>query len=140
MMTKEQILAHQKSGTPVWFIEKWSDRIVCAKVVEIRETDDGSEYAELHGLGGSPDRLIDFTGSTGRKFADLFASKEELETHLEEKKAAEIAEIRAQIQSKDDMVRFMFTHPVACCEEYTDWTAREAVVAIAREKWNINLE
>jgi len=37
---------------------------------------------------------------------------------------------RAQIQTVEDLVRFMYDHNVSCSEEYTNWNARQ----IAREK------
>lgn len=139
MMTKEQILNSKATGLPVWYIEPWADRIVRAKVQNIKISGD-LEYAELRGMGSSKDSPVDFIGTEGRQFEKLFKSREALEKHIAAENSARAAEIRAQIQTKDDMIRFMFGHTVSCAEEYTDWFARETVKQIALEKWGITLD
>lgn len=139
MMTRAQILANKAANLPVWYIETWSDRIVRANVQNIKISN-GVEYAELRGMGGDPDSLVDFTGTQGRQFEELFSTRVALEKHIADENAARAAEIRAQIQTKEDMIRFMFNHTVSCAEEYTDWFARETVKQIALEKWGTRLE
>lgn len=138
-MTKSEILQAHKTNTPVWWVEPWSGQIMSAKVQAIKQ-DHEVEYAELRGMNDASDLQISFVGTNTKSFEQLFSSREVLEKHLADEKASCIARIRSQIQTKDDMIRFMFNHPVACCEEYTDWNAREAVKQIACEKWNIKLE
>lgn len=139
MMTKSQVLANKAANLPVWYIEPWADRIVRAKVQAIKVSGD-LEYAELRGMGGDPDSLMDFVGTEGREFEKLFPTREALEKHIADENAAREAEIREQIQTKDDMIQFMFDHTVSCCEEYTDWFARDVVRKIAKEKWGLVLE
>lgn len=139
MMTKREILANKAAGLPVWYIEPWADRIVRAKVQNIKISN-GMEYAELRGMGSSKDSPVDFIGTEGRQFEKLFKSREALEKHIAAENAARAAEIRAQIQTKDDMIQFMFDHTVSCAEEYTDWFARKTVKQIALEKWGIKLD
>lgn len=139
MMTKAEVLNNKAAGLPVWYIETWSDRIVRAKVQAIKMNGD-LEYAELRGMGGDPDSLVDFVGTEGRQFDKLFPTREALEKHIADENAAREAEIREQIQTKDDMIRFMFDNTVSCAEEYTDWFARDTVKQIALEKWGIKLD
>lgn len=138
-MTKAEILNNKAANLPVWYIEPWAERIVRAQVQAIKVSN-GTEYAELRGMGGDPDSLIDFHGTQDKQFGKLFPTREALEKHMAEEKNARAAKIRSQIQTKEDMIRFLFDHPVACCEEYTDWDARETVKQIAHEKWGIRLD
>ena len=135
-MTKAEVLNHKEKRLPVWFVEYWSDMIHRARVVDII-TQNGAEYAKINGFGG-PD-LVDFIGTQGCQFEKLFPTKEALCKHRKKEEQARIEEIKAQIQTKDDMIQFMFSANVSCCEEYTDWIARNAIQQIAFEKWGIEL-
>lgn len=60
----------------------------------------------------------------------LYLTKEDCKEAID----ADIAEIRqgymSEINSLEDLVKFLFTHTVAPCDEYTDWLANE----VAKEK------
>lgn len=135
-MAREDIVNAKNTGRPVWFVGYWSDMIKRARVTDIKMEKD-VEYAVLNGFGG-PDP-VDFIGTQGCESEKLFPTKEALCDHRKKEEQARINEIKSQIQTKDDLIAFMFDANVSCCEEYTDWTARKAVQEIALEKWGIEL-
>lgn len=71
---------------------------------------------------------------------DMYESKEDLIAAMFEDIQKKTAEIKAAIQTKDDCIRFMFSHSVSGCAEFTDWTARRAIQKIAMERWGLELK
>lgn len=139
-MTKSELLKAQKNNTPVWRTEPWTGRFIRGTVKEFK-TENNKEYVIIQGIRSTEKSpLHDFTGTQTSRFDQLFVSKEALMTHETNKDNEYKNKIRARIQTKEDMIQFLFNTPVACCEEYTDWVARETVKEIAFEKWGITLE
>lgn len=139
-MTKSEVLAAKKQNRPVYFQENWTENIVEAKIVDIVVSEGSKEsaYAQLHCIR-LPELDIKHGGDIGQKFEDLYPSVRSLRDHIQREENRRIQEISDSIHTRDDLIQFMFDHTVACCEEYTDWTAREAVKQIAKTKFGIDL-
>lgn len=135
-MDKNTVEKFQREGRPVWYLGSWSDMPEKAKVTRICRDESTREYAEVECI--HDDECYAF-GSRSVHFDDLYPSKEDLLRAVSDEEQKKTAEIMASIQTKDDCIRYMFSHTVSCAEEYTDWTARRAVQQIAKERWGIDL-
>ena len=72
------------------------------------------EYAKVDCIH---DNECHAAGSRGVYFDDLYSSKEDLMKAMFDEAMRKTAEIKASIQTKDDCIRFMFSHTVSCAEE-----------------------
>lgn len=136
-MDKSTVEKFQREDRPVWFLGRWSEMPVKAKISRICNDERAGEYAKVDCIH---DDVCHAVGSRGVYFDDLYSSKEDLMKAMFDEAMRKTAEIKASIQTKDDCIRFMFSHTVSCAEEYTDWTARRAVQQIAKERWGLELE
>ena len=78
-------------------------------------------------------------GSNNVLFTHAFLTKEDLQEFKKQKEETLKENYRNQINSINDLVKFMYTHCVAAAEEYTDWDARTVVEEKAKE-FGINLK
>lgn len=114
-----------KVGQVVWFQNIWSNMIENGTVVEIEDN-----IATIE---------TEF-GNTGKKITDIYPSKDEAIKHINRKQSDRIDKIASKITNVEQLVKFMFDNNISHCEEYTDWTARKAVIKKAKELLNLNLE
>lgn len=120
-------------GDIVYFIEHWTDSCHKARVLNINKThEEGIVYAELEDLT--------IPGETGCKIENVYLSEEECNNAIKAKEDAQKQEYLNSIKSVEDLVRFMYSHHVSTCGEYTDWCARSVVREKAKELLNIDLE
>ena len=131
------MIENPKIGQKVWFLEPWGQCIHSAKITALGETEVSVRNPEKYPYA---DIEWDDGGSSGCLLKDLYASREELQKELKKEEEKKIAEIKAKIKNTGDLVAFMYDHCVACVEEYTDWTARRAVIEIAKEMLGLELD
>lgn len=136
-MEKSTAEKFKKENRPVWFLDTWSALPVKARITELCRDGRAVEYA---GVECIHDAGCGAYGSRGVHFHDLYPSKEELLVAVYKAEQEKIAEIKTSIKTKDDCIRFMYSHTVSPAEEYTDETARRAIRETAKERWGLNLE
>ena len=124
--------------TTVWVQEHWSGAIESGTVTEILYTKPNERYPE-------PIPYVNIKlnrpaiGSRDCSLKDAFTSKEEIVAYLNQKTEKYKADIKAQIHSVTDLVKFMYDNTVSSADEYTDWDARSAVREIAKDMLDIDL-
>lgn len=111
-------------GDEVWFIDQYDN--LCHGIVE------NKTYPTTH----SETECLRVKERIGRR--DVQAKKcfptKELCLKAERKRHDDAVKAYLDdMHGKDDLVVFCLTHVVAPAEEYTDWTARDAAVAKAKE-------
>lgn len=134
-MTKTELQVYKDKGLPVWYLEPQSQQFMRGYVKSFHDAF-LVPYATITMLS-SQGRPI---GTCGVKLEKLFPSKEALQAAVEAEDQAKVVAIKESIKMKDDLIRFMYDHVVACAEEYTDWVARRAVRELALERYGIDLE
>lgn len=70
---------------------------------------------------------------------NCFSTVEKCMHSKEQAREQQITKYMKDINSVEDLVRFMYTHAISCAEEYTDWEARDTVKRKAIE-FGIDLE
>lgn len=126
-MDKNTAEKFQKENRPVWFVGRRTAMPLKARIVKICEDDRAGEYV-------CDDEYAVFK-TDNVHFDCLYESKEDLIADICKEALKETAEIKAAVQTKDDCIRFLFSHNLSCAGRYTDWVARRAVQNIARKKW-----
>lgn len=119
-------------GDDIWFVEKWSGTIVHGKISSIIDNNMPSARYEVEG--------VTLTGTFTLFWWQLFHTEEGCIDYEQAKSQSLISKYKNEINSVEDLVRFMFNNPVSNCEEYIDYDARCAVIQRAKEMLNINLE
>lgn len=77
-------------------------------------------------------RDTDLGGTINVKTENIFLTEKDAKDEMQKRNQAELQAYKAEIQSVDDLVNFMFNHHVAC-GDYTDWNARLAANIRAKE-------
>ena len=134
-MSKEQVLQHAKTGSPVWFSEKQPENVKCGRIEDI-VMKEGIQYVKVCAVKETENSVI---GTVGKAFENIFPSKDLLMQAIHSEYEARKNEIQEKIQTKDDMILFLFETPVAGCGEYTDSDVKEIIQQIAWEKWRLDL-
>lgn len=124
LMDKSTAEKFQIENRPVWMMGAWTALPVKARIVKICKDGCAGEYAEVAYI--CDDESVGF-GSENVCFDSMYESKEELEADVFRDILKRTAEIKAAVQTKDDCIRFMFSHAVADTAECTDWVARRAI-------------
>lgn len=136
MIKKEDV----KIGQEVWFYEKWSGSYCKGKVIEFYyDSNDSLSKEELKLVGVKINGVGDFIGSTCRAFENIYLTKKDLVKAIEDKNKSIVNKYISQIQTVEDLVKFMYDSPLNA-EEYTDYNARKASKIMAKELLNIDLE
>lgn len=127
-----------KVNDSAYFIEPWTGNIIGGKVLEVKQT----EAKPKHPC--EPYLVIKIDGTRYGK-RDFLARK-----CYPTREAAEAAQAteseklrdkyRSQIQSIGDLVKFMYSNHVSCCDEYTDWDARAVAKEKAKEFFGLELD
>lgn len=120
------MITNAKIGQTIWFKERWSGMPTEAKITAMYDT-----HAATHLTHG---------GTMNIRFADMFATKNELMQAMRDESNRNVAKAKDSIQTVEDLVRYMYDHVVAHAEEYTDYDARRAVRERAKELLNIDLQ
>ena len=107
--------AVQKNDT-VWFFDSY-DNLHTGKAAN-RFENDGISYIRVE--------LSPF-GVYLVKEKDCYPDKDTCLKAKKDQEEARIERFMAEIHTKEDLIAFMYNHTVSPAEEYTDWTAREAV-------------
>lgn len=111
-------------GDEVWFIDQYNN--LCHGIVETKTHP--SVYSKTEYL-----RVKERIGRRDVQTEKCFPTKEEcLAAERKRHDDAVKAHLDA-MKDKDDLVVFCLTHVVTPAEEYTDWTARDAAIAKAKE-------
>lgn len=118
-----------KIGQTVWFVQPFSQ--INRGIVETKSSDSNKfDYV-----------LVSDRHSCGNVLAsDCFPTREALEKGLTERSEKQVKEYCDSIHDISDLMRFIFRHPIAAAEEYTDWDARRAVAMKTQELLGLNLE
>lgn len=119
-----------------WILGMWSAMPVEVRIAEICGNNQEEGYAKVDFIHNGESRA---SGSEDVCLGDIYESKEELIATMFEDMQKKTAEIESAVQTKDDCIRFMFSHSVSGCAEFTDWTARRAIQKIALERWGLDL-
>lgn len=127
-----------KVNDSAYFIEPWTGNIIGGKVLEVKQTEAKPKHPS------EPYLVIQIEGTRYGK-RDFLASKcYPTREASDAAKAAESEKLRdkyrSQIQSSGDLVRFMYSHHVSCCEEYTDCDARFVAKEKAKEIFGLELD
>ena len=123
-----------KKDCKVWFFDNYDN--LCEGIVKNINTlvvkGELTTYATIKGTG-------DTIGTMGAKVADCFLTQTGCLNAKAKKDRAFIDAYKTQINSTEDLIKFMYNEPVARCGEYTDWNARKAAAEWALEHLNIKL-
>lgn len=127
-----------KVNDSAYFEEPWTGNIIGGQVLEVKQTEAKPKYPS------EPYLVIQIEGTRYGK-RDFLASK--CYPTREAADAAQAAEneklrdkYRSQIQSRGDLVKFMYSHHVSCCEEYADCDARFVAKEKAKELFGLELD
>lgn len=96
-------------------------------------TSEGERYYKVEGVEDS-------YGTSYAAACKCFPSLKELLDYERALSEERILQICSEIRTVEDLVAYMYSHPVCLCEEYTDWDARKAVALKAKELLGVNLE
>ncbi len=127
-----------KVNDSAYFIEPWTGNIIGGQVLEVKQTEAKPKHPS------EPYLVIQIEGTRYGK-RDFLARKCYLTREAAESaQNAKSEKLRdkycSQIQSIRDLVRFMYSHHVSCCEEYTDWDARFVAKEKAKEFFGLELD
>ena len=151
-MDKSTVEKFKKEERPVWFLGRRTAMPIKSKIVSICDDDSAGEYAKLEyicdddsaGEYAKLEYICDdecaVLKSADVSYESIYESKDDLVADLCKEALKEAAEIKAAVQTKDDCIRFMFSHTVSCAGEYTDLVARRTIQNIARKRWGIDLK
>lgn len=125
-------------GEKAYFIENWTDNIIGGEITETGMTKPTDKHPS------QPYLRIRIEGShydirnqlTSKCYPTTEAAKQAQKDKSDNLKN----EYRNQIQTVDDLIRFMYNNNVHQCEEYTNWEARAVVREKAKELCGIELE
>lgn len=136
-MEKSTVEKFKEDGRPVWFLGRRTAMPIKSKIVSICDDDSTGEYAKLEYICDDECAVLK---SADVSYESIYESKDDLVADLCKEALKEAAEIKAAVQTKDDCIRFMFSHTVSCAGEYTDLVARRTIQNIARKRWGIDLK
>lgn len=119
-----------KVGQEVWFKDTYTD--VNSGVVTEICTGEAEGYVKIKGTG-------DTFSTGGTKIKNCYPTKQALLDALQAGWDAKVAAYKESIRTVGDLVRFCFEHNFSA-EEYTDWEARKAAQARAKELLGLELE
>lgn len=123
-------------GQEVWYRSTWRD-VNSGIIEELKEVRRASGEMEPYVIiKGTRDTIINH----GAYIKNCYATKEELLEALKAESEDTINKYCKQLNTVEDIIRFMYNENVARAEEYTDWDAREAVKKRVKELLNIDLE
>lgn len=125
MESEEQKLENFKIGSEVWFSDHY-DNLIFGHIIDI----DNPERFKVEAGGGT---------WYVRK-SRCHKSREALLSAMQEESDKRVSEMLGSIKSVEDLVRFMYDNTVSCAEEYTDWDARRAANAAAKQLLGIDLK
>lgn len=111
-------------GDELWFIDQYGN--LCQGVVETKT------YPSVH----SKTTYLGVREHIGRRDVQLEKCFPTREACLAAERKHHDDAVKAYLDAmkdKDDLVVFCLTHVVTPAEEYTDWTARDAAIAKAKE-------
>lgn len=123
-------MKHYAIGTEVWCEDTYGN--IVSGIVSPSDENIPNDYICLK---GTRDTIGTFCVQTEKCYPSL----EKLKDAIQTKNNAKITEICENIQTVEDLIRYMYDHTVSCAEEYTDWVAREAVAKRASELLGIDL-
>lgn len=131
-------MANFKIGDKAYFEENWTENIIGGEVVEVGMTEATEKHPSEQFV------KIKIEGSRYEK-RDQFSSKchptrEAALAAQQSKNEAICNKYRDSIQSVEDLVKFMYDNHVSCCEEYTNWNARQVAREKAAELLSLNLD
>lgn len=135
-MDKSTVEKFQNENRAVWFLGPRTAMPLKGRIVKICGDDSTREYAKIDYIY---DDSVVF-GSDKVRLDYLYESKDDIVAATCKAVLDKTAEIKAAIQTKDDCIRFMFSHAVADTAECTDWVARRAIQKIAKKRWNLDLK
>lgn len=136
-MEKGTVEKFKEDGRPVWFLGRRTAMPIKSKIVSICDDDSTGKYAKLEYICDDECAVLK---SADVSYESIYESKDDLVADLCKEALKEAAEIKAAVQTKDDCIRFMFSHTVSCAGEYTDLVARRTIQNIARKRWGIDLK
>ena len=124
-----------KPAKQVYFYDKMLDIVLSGKMAAIDNTYDEQCFLLLNvrTING------DFMGSRTVRASKLFDTYDECVDNKNAYNQAIIEAYKNQINSVEDLVRFLYKHPCNGAEEYTEWHAAEAAKQKALELLNIVL-
>lgn len=121
-----------------YFIENWTDNVIGGKVLDVRLTRATDQYPS------EPYLVIKIEGSRYDKREQLvskcYPMREAALAARDSKNEETKNKYREQIQTPEDLVRFMYDYTVSCAEEYTDWEARAVAAEKAKEFFGLELD
>lgn len=127
-----------KIGDKAYFEDSWTENIIGGEVVEVSMTKATEQYPARQFV------KIKIEGSRYEKREQL--SSKCYPTHgaalaaQQSKNEAVCNKYRDSIQSVEGLVKFMYDNHVSCCEEYTNWNARQVAREKAAELLGLNLD
>lgn len=118
-----------KVGMEVWYEDTYGT-VRSGKVTKFY--DEHPDYVEVKGTR-------DNYGTQGVKICECYRTKKQLLAGMAAKSDRRFHKFCDQMKTVEDLVRFMYDTTVSCAEEYTDWDARRAAAARAKELLGIDL-
>ena len=105
-------------GDQCFYQETWSQNIVSGIITNLAGT---GEAMTATVNGGK-----EFPGCVQRPVDTLFATKDDAMMAVTQSSMAKVAAYEQEMPDLNAVLQFAWTHPIATCEEYTDWEARRA--------------
>lgn len=124
-----------KIAKKVYFYDKMLDMVLSGKIAAIDNTYDEECFLilDVRTMAG------EFIGCKTIRASKLFDTPAECVAQKNSDNAKIIDDYKNQINSVEDLVRFLYLNPCNGAEEYTDWLAAEAAKQKALELLNIVL-
>ena len=124
-----------KTAKLVYFYDKMLDLVLSGLMAAIDNTYDEECFLilDVRTMTGN------FMGSRTVRVSELFDTFDECVAKKNSDNAKIIDDYKNQINSVEDLVRFLYKHPCNAAEEYNDWHAAEAAKQKALELLNIEL-
>ena len=125
-------IASVKIGDEVWFEMPYTDHMPMCGIIKQIDTHATTPMVDV--------KCKTMCITLPVFFHDVYPTREELIKAMDKKYNSIVNRYKASIQSIDDLIRFMYEHPVSYCEEYTDYDARRAAKERAFELCGVQLE
>lgn len=124
-----------ETAKTIYFYDKMLDIVLSGKMAAIDNTYDEECFLilDVRTMTG------DFMGSRTVRVSELFDTYDECVAKKNAYNQSIIENYKNQINSIEDLVRFLYVHPCNGAEEYNDWHAVEAAKQKALELLNIEL-
>lgn len=119
-----------KVGDVIFYQNHMSGVVDKAIILSIEQNQNGQSYYRIIDL--------DIGGECGCLVGEAYSTKEDCLAAVRGKEQKEIEEYKSQIKTVEDLIRFLFEHPMT--GEDTDYEAKAAAIEMAEKLCGVRIE